>query len=282
VPGLEQSDGWWNRIVAADFNRDGRVDFAVGNLGLNGRLQASAREPVTMYVKDFDGNGSTEQILSVYNQGASYPLPLRDDLIKTLPYLKARFLNYKNYARQTATDIFTPKELSGAVRKTAHTFATSVALSNADGSFRLVPLPDEAQLAPVYAILATDVDRDGCADLLLAGNFDGFKPEIGRMADSYGLVLLGDPSPPAGTDSVAAFTPVRPPASGFFVPGQARDIARIRTARGEAFVVARNNDRPLVFRPAALGAARTPAASGAARTPAARGAAATTASAPRE
>jgi enediyne biosynthesis protein E4 len=104
-----------------------------------------------------------------------------------------------------------------------------------------VPLPAEAQLAPVYGILASDVDGDGRTDLLLAGNFDGVKPEIGRMSSSYGLVLRGD--------GKGTFTALRPARSGFFVPGQARDIARIDTGRGELYVVTRNNDRPLVFRP---------------------------------
>src|SRR5207245_2223716 len=51
TPGLEKSEGWWNRIVAGDFTGHGRVDFIVGNLGLNTRLRASEAEPVTMYVK---------------------------------------------------------------------------------------------------------------------------------------------------------------------------------------------------------------------------------------
>jgi len=240
TPGLEKSHGWWNRIVAGDFTGDGRVDFVIGNLGLNTRLQATGSEPATMHVKDFDKNGFVEQIISYYNHGRSYPLPLRDDLIKSLPFLKARYLNYEKYARQTITDIFPPADLADAVLKQAHTFETSLARNNGDGSFTLLPLPHEAQFAPVYGILANDFDRDGKLDLLLAGNFDGVKPEIGRMSAGYGLFLRGD--------GKGKFAPVRSLDSGFFVPGQARDIQRIRTGQGDLYVVTRNNDRPLVFR----------------------------------
>src|SRR3989441_467285 len=229
TPGLEQSEGWWNRIVAGDFTGHGRVDFIVGNLGLNTRFQASEAEPMTMYVKDFDGSGVSKQILSVYNYRATYPIALRDELIKALPYLKARFPRYADYAGKTVTDIFSPAELAGATLKQAHTFATALARNNGDGSFTLVPLPRESQIAPVYGILARDVDGDGKTDLLLAGNFDGVQPEIGRMSASYGLVLRGD--------GKGNFTPLRAVESGFFVPGQARDIARIRTRDGPRYVV---------------------------------------------
>jgi len=242
TPGLEHSEGWWNRIVAGDFTGHGRVDFIVGNLGLNTRFQASQAEPVTMYVKDFDRSGVSKQILSVYDHGTSYPSAMRDELIRALPYLKPRYPRYEDYAGQTVTDIFSAAELAGATVKQAHTFATALARNNGDGSFTLVPLPLEAQLAPVYGILAQDVDGDGKPDLLLAGNFDGVPPEIGRMSASYGLVLRGD--------GLGRFTPVPAVQSGFTVPGQARDVQRVRTRRGDLYVVARNNDRALVFRAA--------------------------------
>ncbi len=242
VRGLEHSEGWWNRIVAADFTGDGRPDFVVGNLGLNTRLRASATEPATMIVQDFDGNGFVEQVVSTYSGGVSHPLALRDDLLQAVPFLKTRFPTYEAYARATTAELFPPQQLTGggAVQKQAYTFATSLARNNGDGSFTLVPLPRAAQLAPVYGILASDVDRDGRLDLLLAGNFDGVQPEIGRMSASYGLFLRGD--------GKGTFTPVETAESGFFVPGQARDIQRLRTRRGELYVVTRNNARPLIFR----------------------------------
>lgn len=240
TPGLQMSHGWWNRIVAGDFTGDGRVDFVVGNFGLNTKFRASETEPTRMHVKDFDGNGFLEQIVSCYNDGRSYPLVLRDDLIKSLPYLKARYLNYANYGRQTVTDIFSPADLADAVVKQAYTFATSLVRNNGDGSFTVIPLPHEAQFAPVYGILPGDFDGDGKLDLILAGNFDGVKPEIGRISSSYGLFLRGS--------GKGTFTPVSAAESGFVVPGRARDIQRIGTRRGDVYVVARNDAAPVVFR----------------------------------
>jgi len=246
-PGLERSHGWWNRIVAGDFTNDGRTDFVVGNLGLNTRLRASASEPTTMYVKDFDRNGFVEQIVSSYSGGSSYPLALRDDIVRTLPHLRERYPTYESYARQTVEDIFSADQLAGAVVKRAYAFATALARNNGDGSFTMMALPPDAQLAPVYGILANDFDRDGALDLLLAGNFDGVEPRIGRMSASYGLFLRGDGN--------GGFTAIRVGDSGFFVPGQARDIARVGAGRGDLYVVTRNNDRPLVFRAASPGEA---------------------------
>ena len=272
VPGLAHSSGWWNRIVAGDFTGDGRIDFVVGNLGLNTRLHASAAEPATMYVKDFDGNGFVEQVLATYQGGKSWPLALRDDLIKSIPPLKARYLAYQDYARASVTDVFPPAELKDAITRTAHTFATSLVRNDGNGAFTLVPLPREAQLAPVFGILAADLDGDARTDLLLGGNFDGFKPDIGRAAASYGLVLRGDATRCAGDDRCAPFTPLRVAQSGFAVPGQTRDIRRVRTRAGELYVVARNNDRALLFRPTGRAGAATVTATVArpARSPAPR------------
>jgi len=104
----------------------------------------------------------------------------------------------------------------------------------------MTPLPLEAQIAPMYGIIAADLEHGGTPNLLMAGNFDGVKPELGKMGAGYGVYLRGD--------GKGHFTPVRALDSGFFVPGQSRDIQRVRTRHGLIYIVSRNNDRPLVFR----------------------------------
>ena len=247
VRGFEHTAGWWNRIITADFNGDGRPDFVVGNLGLNSRLHASTTEPARMYVKDFDGSGFPEQVVTLYERStvgaqhaAPLPLALRDELTNALPNLNPRYPKYADYAGQTVEQIF-DSGLNGALVKQAETFATTLALSNRDGSYTLVPLPHEAQIAPVYGVLAGDVDHDGNLDLLLAGNFSSVQPEIGSMMASYGLMLHGN--------GHGGFTARKEAQSGFVVPGETRDIQRLRTRRGDLYIVARNNDRPLFFRP---------------------------------
>ncbi len=40
--GLSGTDGWWHTIVASDLNGDGKMDFILGNNGLNSHFKASA------------------------------------------------------------------------------------------------------------------------------------------------------------------------------------------------------------------------------------------------
>jgi len=238
--GLEKSSGWWNVIQAVDLDHDGDDDWVVGNLGLNSRLKASVQKPLKMLLGDFDGNGSSDQILIYYNGDKSYPFASRDQLVKQLPYLKKKFLKYSDYRNVTVEDIISVAQQGQSTQLTINELQ-SVWVRNDRTQCTIIPLPQEAQFSPVEAIHSSDVNADGHADLLVAGNFSAVQTELGPYDAGLGLVLLGDGN--------GNFKPATPMASGFIVKGEARDIKEVNTSKNEKiYLVSRNNDSLLGFK----------------------------------
>jgi hypothetical protein len=214
------STGWWNRIYAEDMDNDGDKDLVIGNLGLNAQFKASEKEPLQMYYKDFDENGSVDPIFCYYIGGVSYPAASRDDLMDQLPVLKKKFLEYSKYSTATINDLFTPEQLNDAKALKAEILET-VYLENTGKEFAMRKLPVEAQYAPVYAIASLDVNRDGNKDLVFAGNNTWTRIKFGQFTSSSGTLLTGD-----GTGK---FTYVPQWKSGLKIRGDVRSLQVIKS-----------------------------------------------------
>ena len=241
--GLEKTSGWWNCIVTDDLNGDGIIDLVAGNLGNNSKIKASLLEPAAVYISDFDNNGLIEQILCTYKSGKSYPMLLRPDLVNQLPYLKEKFPTHADYGGKEITDVFSEEQLNRATVRKAYTFATTLFYGNGDGTFQQHLLPVETQFSPIYAIIARDFDGDGSKDLLLAGNFHGVPPQLGRYDASYGTLLLGGDN--------TTFKALLPGESGLLISGQVRDIATLTYQDGREVILIAKNDAPIqVYRQA--------------------------------
>ncbi len=231
--GLEKTNGWWNRLVVADINGDGYMDLIGGNHGLNSRFKASETKPVSMYVSDFDENGSIEQVVTCYNGDKSYPMALRHDLVQVLPYLKKKYLKYEDYKLQQIEDVFTEAQLSKAVKLDAYELRSCVFINDKKGGFIKQALGSEAQLSPMYGIATGDIDGDNKEDIIMGGNFYESKPEAGIYDASYGVILKGD--------AKGGFKAIKGTESGLHIQGAVRDMTLIKTNSKTLLLIAKNN-----------------------------------------
>ena len=240
--GIEENTGFWQGMVANDFDGDGDIDFMVGNLGSNTKYRKSKTgSKLKIYIKDIDANESIEGILA-YNRGDKwFPVATKDEMGKQIPsIINARFSDYSNYAGKQIEDIFKPKELDGAEIKIINTFE-SVYLENLGGNkFKLSPLPILVQASKVMTMLLDDYDHDGIKDVIIGGNFYGANMYQARFDGSYGLILK--------SDGKGNFKSIFPTQSGLMLNDEIRDIKSVMVEKKPYFLIARNNNTLQVFK----------------------------------
>jgi hypothetical protein len=238
---ISNSNGWWNRVKAVDLDGDGDQDFILGNWGLNSKFVATAAKPLTMFVNDFDNNGKSECIINWYPplDSIAYTFSPKQELTSQLPGLKKQILRYEDYGNQTYESLF-PQEMRSKAVKYETNYLQSAILWNNSGSFELSALPLQAQISPIFGIVADDLDEDGKVDIWLGGNFYALKPQIGRLNANKGVFLKAMGG--------KAFTYVAPKESGIKVEGEVRDAGVIGVNKSKGVIVARNNASVLLFK----------------------------------
>jgi hypothetical protein len=236
------SQGWWNSLAAGDFDNDGDVDYVAGNLGLNNRFRPTPGRPVELYAKDFDQNGTVDPIMGHFIGEKAYPTAPRDQLAEQIPSLKKKFTSYAQYGGLTLADLVDEKAAEGAWHAQATCFASSFLENKGNGRFTLRPLPDLAQVAPVFGMQVLDADGDGNLDLLLVGNAYATDVLVGRYDAGKGLLLRGD--------GRGWFAPVSLAHTGLLADRDAKALALVATGPREyLLLVTNNNDTLQVFRP---------------------------------
>ena len=243
-PNISRKAGWWTSIVPGDFDNDGDIDYVVGNLGLNSFYRASNQYPVRIYAKDFNNDGNFDAIPTVYlptsqedTDRVEYPVHTRDDIAKQMISFRSKYRDYKSYATTPFQKMLTPEEMKGALKLQANDFANSYIRNDGDGKFTLSALPPATQYSCLNGMLAEDFDGDGNLDLLAVGNDYGTETSVGRYDACNGLYLKGD-----GKGNFFK-TPILQ--SGWFVPGNAKALVKLRDASGKCIVVASQNKGPL-------------------------------------
>ncbi len=235
---LSDKKGWWNFLLPADLDGDGRIDLVAGNLGLNSRLKASAGEPVRLYYGDFDDNGKKDQVLSYFLNGRELPFANEAELQKQMPALKKKFLYAEDFAKAGFNDLFPKDKLAEAQVYSADYFSSAILMNRGAGGFEVKAMPWEAQLSPLKTASIVDANGDGLPDVFLAGNYYDNNIQMGRSDADYGTLLINE-----GKGSFLAST-----LNGLSIRGQVRHMEKLMAGGKESLVLAKNNDSLEVIR----------------------------------
>jgi hypothetical protein len=223
---VPNSAGLWQTLFATDVNGDGHTDVLAGNWGLNSKLSSGKSGPVKLYVKDFDKNGTVEQVMACTLNGKEYTFLAKDELERPLPVLKKAYLTYGEVAGKTVDYMFYDL-FKDYLELKAENLASSAFIGDGKGGFSVRPLPDALQLAPIFSFAILP----DTASYMAGGNFYGVVPYEGRYD-----ALRPTRFVPGNNKNGLIVQDVIPN-----LPGEVRDIKMVKTNDGWAMVVARNN-----------------------------------------
>ncbi|MEC8684077.1 MAG: hypothetical protein VXX80_10385, partial [Bacteroidota bacterium] len=236
--GLSKTTGLWNSITAADFDNDGDIDFAAGNIGLNTVLNSGQNQALKVDYADFDNNGYVDPIFSKYEERAYFPIATLDQLTQQLPQLKKKFLYYHRFAKANTSELLQLLKTPYQTLKAEE--LRSILIENTESGFIIKPLPIAAQLAPVNAMLCEDIDQDGYLDLLLVGNDYSAEVNGGRYDASFGTTLLNTQD--------GDFKELPRKRSGFTLKGDSKSIVKVTVKNDDLILVGRNGDTVATFK----------------------------------
>lgn len=237
IADFQKTEGWYQSITSHDLDKDGDMDFVIGNIGANNKFHPTIDKPLHIFSNDFDDNGSYDIALSKIYKGNLVPVRGKECSTEQTPFLNEKIGSYKEFASLNMEGIYGNEKISTSHHLQVYDFKSLYVENLGNGNFKLMPLPSYAQIGPTTDISIMDVNNDGHDDIIGVGNLYDTEVETVRFDASQGYVLLND--------GQGAFKALHD--CGFVINGDMRTISKINIGNSLNILVTNNNDKVSVF-----------------------------------
>jgi hypothetical protein len=227
---------WWT-INKTDLDKDGDMDYLLGNLGWNNKFGGSRGTKLEVYADDFDHNGDFDVVLATTKDEKLLPVRGRECSSEEMPFILNKFPTYESYAKAGLSEILPEEQLKEATHQKLNIMNSIALINSGDGSFSARDLPALCQSGVIKSFLPGDFNADGYVDFAYGGNHFPTEVETARYDALFPGICFGD--------SEGNFT-----CKSFYIENRLRlddirDIKMLHTPGGREMIVMSNNAGPL-------------------------------------
>lgn len=242
ISGLNRFMGLWSFIKAIDVNNDGNLDLVVGNIGNNNQFIGDFKHPMKLRMIDFENNSSSKNsipIVSVFEKEIEYPIYYRDEMLASVQNLRTLYPNFESYANANIQEIITKVNAKIDTVLECNSFLSGVFMNNGKGKYFFNAFPNIAQTTRLNAVNVYLDKASKQKNLLIAGNFFGYKVQFGRQ-DGLSIGLLKN-------NGQGQFEAQQAKSTGLFSNGQVSRIFNSEYKNKNRIIIFRKNEAPQLF-----------------------------------
>jgi enediyne biosynthesis protein E4 len=227
--GSPELTGWWYSLTSVDWDGDGDNDLIAGNIGGNNKFQPSTEKPLKVLLNDFDNNGTPDMYLCTKYKGKEVPVRGRECSSQQMPFILDKFKTYRSFANADINEILGKQAIENALSKQAVEFK-HVVLINDKGTYKKAEfLDNRLQVAPLRD--AVKINSDKGEWLVMGGNLKDSEVETTPYDAGIGYLL---------SRQSGKWAPEHVSSSGFYIPGDVRQIKPVRLSGGKTALVVVN------------------------------------------
>ncbi len=232
ISNLDKTRGLWFGLNEIDLDKDGNMDYFIGNLGLNAKFKTYNSNEFHVFCDDFDNNGTFDVVLSNKYNGNLVPSRGKECSTQQMPFVSQKFPTYQQFAEANLEDVIGKDKLKNALHYQADIMYSVFLKNKGNGNFEIIKLPNHAQLSPIQSFNFKDLDKDGTKEIICVGNLFSAEVETQRYDASYGAVLKFD----KGNFKALPYTK-----TGLSTTGDAKNSTIITIKNKDYLIVTNNN-----------------------------------------